>query len=86
MLKNRRGRKPKIVLLEEAVWEQSKIAILDSIKEGIDILKTMIRLELDEYVCAAFYTFITEEFGKLIILSKAPKMNNSRREVKYASE
>lgn len=86
MLKNRKGRNPKIVTLDEEMWLDLVEEILVAIRKKIAILKNMIHLNLDENICAGLYTFILEEFGKLILLTGSDRISNNKRQVKYANE
>lgn len=52
----------------------------------IAVVNGMIDHNLDEYICAGLFTFIIEEFGKLIILTKCPRRSNNTREVNYAGQ
>jgi len=77
--------KPRIVPLEEGIWRALMQEILIAGRKKISIVKNMVSLSLDEYICAGLYTFILEEFGKLILLAACPIINN-KREIKYAGE
>jgi hypothetical protein len=70
--------KPAMVSLNDATWRTLMKEILDATKQKISILKNMISFKQDEYVIVGLYTFVLEEFGKLILLSKCPFTNNAR--------
>jgi hypothetical protein len=74
--------KPTMVSLDDATWRTSMKEILDATKQKISLLKNMIFIKLDEYVIAGLYTFVLEEFGNLILLSKSP-LTNTAREIVY---
>lgn len=76
MLKDSHGCKEKIISLHEQTWRDLMEEILDTIKKRIAVLNRMIDHNLDEYICAGLYTFVIEEFGKLIILTKCPRRSN----------
>ena len=86
VLKDLEGRKRKIVPLDEQIWRVFMQEILDEVRKKIAVLKNMIHLKLDEYICAGLYTFVLEEFGKLILLAQSHRVSNNKREVKYANE
>lgn len=77
--------KPSTVNLDEQTWRVLMQEILVATRKKISSLKNMISSHQDEYICAAIYTFILEEFGKLILLSSS-QINNSRREIMYTEE
>lgn len=85
MLKGKNNRKRKEVPLEEKIWQNLINQIMNDIRGKIAILKSMISAQVNEYVCAGLYTFILEEFGKLILLQRSPK-KNSKITIKYAGE
>jgi hypothetical protein len=74
--------KPPKVSLDDTTWRTLMKDILYATKQKISILKNMISLNLDEYVIAGLYTFVLEEFGKLILLSNS-LITNSAREIVY---
>ena len=48
----------------------------------ISALKNLISLPNNEAILAGLYTYVVEEFGKIILLSKCPSVKN-RREITY---
>ena len=60
--------------------------ILSEIKKKIDTLKSMISTKLDEFVCAGLYTFVIEEFGKLILLRRSQRNKSNKMSIQYARE
>jgi hypothetical protein len=46
----------------------------------------MVSDQQDEFFCAGIYTFILEEFGKVILLRQCERTRSNKIEVKYADE
>lgn len=86
MLKNSRGEKWKSVVVDQSLWHSLTQQTFDGLKEKLSELKTMVGVYLDEYICTAQYTFVIEEFGKVLLLAKCPLVGKNKREIKYSSE
>jgi hypothetical protein len=85
MLKDSRGEKWKSVV-DQSLWHSLTQQTFDGLKEKLSELKTMVGVYLDEYICTAQYTFVIEEFGKVLLLAKCPLVGKNKREIKYSSE
>jgi hypothetical protein len=82
MLKTSSGHNVKKEYVSENLWK----AIIQATRNGIDMkisaLKNLISLPNNEAILAGLYTYVVEEFGKIILLSKCPSVKN-RREITY---
>ena len=85
MLKTSSGHNVKKEYVSENLWKE----IIQATRNGIDVkisaLKNLISLPNNEAILAGLYTYVVEEFGKIILLSKCPIVKNLR-EINYKHE
>jgi hypothetical protein len=87
MLKKSDGRKPKFVEVDNGLWYNLTHQSFEDLKKKLTELRSMIDLKVDEYICAGVYTFVLEEFGKVLLLLESPLVgkNKDKRGIKYSS-
>ena len=85
MLKTSSGHNVKKEYVSENLWKE----IIQATRIGIDMkisaLKNLISLPNNEAILTGLYTYVVEEFGKIILLSKCQSVKN-RREITYKDE
>jgi hypothetical protein len=83
MLMDANQKKPAHIDISDDQWIQMKQNIRDGILRKIKAVRHMQTIDID--IAAGLYVYAVEEFGKLLLLRKAPLLNG-KRNVTYRDE
>jgi hypothetical protein len=72
-----KGKKPKIIDIEEDLWKQSIKNTCEGIVKKLQSARKL--LEFDKDISAGLYSYALEEFGKMILLKDSNLLKNSSK-------
>ena len=72
-----KGKKPKIIDIEEDLWKQSIKNTYEGTVKKLQSARKL--LEFDKDISAGLYTYALEEFGKMILLRDSNLLKNSSK-------
>jgi hypothetical protein len=72
-----KGKKPKIIDIEEDLWKQSIKNTYEGIVKKLQSARKL--LEFDKDISAGLYTYALEEFGKMILLKDSNLLKKSSK-------
>jgi len=87
MLRNTDGTKRGEETISDEVWRALKVRTYEGIQQKLDATRRLLAAGGSIHLCAGLYTFALEEYGKLLLLKKSPRIeSNNKRLIKYAKE
>jgi hypothetical protein len=72
-----KGKKPKIIDIEEDLWKQSIKNTYEGTVKKLQSARKL--LEFDKDISAGLYTYALEEFGKMILLKDSNLLKKSSK-------